>query len=199
MQWVPTLSPLLYLFSPLFRPLFYLSMGLQAAYVISRGLSLGRVPLVGVHDTLTFLAFSTGLSACFFLSRFREKKAFFKMVALLAFLISLGACFSKPMNFPLPSILKTIWFELHVVLAFASYGLFGVGAVLGILAFPGSRASIVEPYQYKAILIGYFLFSLSMIFGGIWAFLAWANYWIWTPKELWTSLVWILLTLHLHL
>jgi ABC-type transport system involved in cytochrome c biogenesis permease subunit len=56
----------------------------------------------------------------------------------------------------------------------------------------------LEGLQYRAILIGYCLFSLSMIFGGVWAYLAWGTYWLWTPKELWTSIVWLFYGIYLH-
>ncbi|MGD1075254.1 MAG: cytochrome c biogenesis protein CcsA, partial [Thermodesulfovibrionales bacterium] len=55
-----------------------------------------------------------------------------------------------------------------------------------------------EMLQYKAILVGYCLFSLSMIFGGIWAYFAWGTYWLWTPKELWTSILWLFYSFYLH-
>jgi ABC-type transport system involved in cytochrome c biogenesis permease subunit len=38
-----------------------------------------------------------------------------------------------------------------------------------------------------------------MIAGGIWAFYAWGSFWLWTPKELWTSIVWLFYTLYLHM
>jgi ABC-type transport system involved in cytochrome c biogenesis permease subunit len=52
--------------------------------------------------------------------------------------------------------------------------------------------------QYKIILVGYSLFSAGMIFGGIWAYLAWSTYWLWTPKELWTVILWLFYSLYLH-
>ncbi|MBS1112143.1 MAG: ResC/HemX-like cytochrome c, partial [Nitrospirae bacterium] len=56
----------------------------------------------------------------------------------------------------------------------------------------------LEGPRYRAILIGYCLFTLSMIFGGIWAYLAWGTYWLWTPKEIWTSILWLFYTFYLH-
>jgi len=111
------------------------------------------------------------------------------------------------------------------VLAFLSYALFGIAAVLGDLylsksprhlpipplsersAFPADRGEVgidliqggfIEGMQYKAILIGYCLFTMSIIFGGIWAYLAWGTYWLWTPKELWTSILWMYYGFFLH-
>jgi ABC-type transport system involved in cytochrome c biogenesis permease subunit len=37
-----------------------------------------------------------------------------------------------------------------------------------------------------------------MVFGGIWAYFAWGTYWLWTPKELWTVILWLFYSLYLH-
>jgi ABC-type transport system involved in cytochrome c biogenesis permease subunit len=37
-----------------------------------------------------------------------------------------------------------------------------------------------------------------MISGGIWGYYAWGTYWLWTPKELWTSILWLFYALVLH-
>jgi ABC-type transport system involved in cytochrome c biogenesis permease subunit len=78
-----------------------------------------------------------------------------------------------------------------------SYALFALGAVFGILWLAGKGES-AEHHQYSALLLGYVLFSLAMIFGGIWAYYAWGSYWLWTPKELWTTIVWFWYGLYLH-
>ena len=100
-------------------------------------------------------------------------------------------------NSPLPPVLKTFWFECHVVLAFMSYALFGVAAIIGYFHL-SEKESLTDSLQYRAALIGYCLFTLSMIFGGIWAYLAWGTYWLWTPKELWTSILWLFYSFYLH-
>lgn len=127
----------------------------------------------------------------------KKNPVFFRAIALAAAVFTLSALASKPHNAPLPPVLKTLWFELHVVLAFLSYALFGIGAVIGVL-YIREKDNFLESMQYRSILVGYCLFSLSMIFGGIWAYLAWGTYWLWTPKELWTSLVWLFYSLYLH-
>jgi ABC-type transport system involved in cytochrome c biogenesis permease subunit len=97
----------------------------------------------------------------------------------------------------LPPVLKTFWFETHVALSFFSYALFGIAAILGVL-FIRNREREFLVLQYKAILVGYCFFSIAMIFGGIWAYLAWGTYWLWTPKELWTVILWLYYSLYLH-
>jgi ABC-type transport system involved in cytochrome c biogenesis permease subunit len=101
-------------------------------------------------------------------------------------------------SMPLPPVLNTLWFELHVALAFFAYALFAVGAVLGGLFLAGKERPLYD-LQYRAVLVGYSFFSASMVAGGIWGYYAWGTYWLWTPKELWTSILWLFYSLYLHL
>ena len=38
-----------------------------------------------------------------------------------------------------------------------------------------------------------------MTSGGIWGYYAWGTYWLWTPKEFWTSILWLFYGFYLHL
>ncbi len=186
-----------YLFSLWKWPIMCAGLLLQGAYIVSRGADLGRLPLVGPHDTLIFMTASIAAFSIPFGLNLKEKKGFFSIVSVLLAIFTVLALSFKQYNAPLPPVLKTFWFECHVVLAFMSYALFGIGAVLGYL-YLRDRESLFERLQYRAVLIGYCLFSLSMIFGGIWAYLAWGTYWLWTPKELWTSILWGFYSFYLH-
>ena len=191
---------------------------MQAAYMLMRGIQLERLPLVGPHDTLFFLSSSIVAFAIPFAIAMKLtpaglenppipplpkggeggfRKRFMDSVVIMASAFALFSFFAKPHNMPLPPVLKTYWFELHVSLSFFSYALFGIAAVLGFL-FLKYKEQETEALQYKAVLLGYCMFSLSMIFGGIWAYLAWGTYWLWTPKELWTTILWIFYSLYLH-
>lgn len=187
-----------------YRPLLFGGLVVQFVYLLTRGLALGRVPLVGLHDTFALLAASLVAFSLPFYKYVSGRREYFFMLSGMAVLLTLLSALSKPNMRPLPPVLKTYWFELHVILSFFSYALFGIAAILGILYLirKGEDAEGAEaPYerlQYKAVLIGYSLFSLSMIFGGVWAYLAWGSYWLWTPKELWTTLLWVYYSLYLH-
>jgi ABC-type transport system involved in cytochrome c biogenesis permease subunit len=116
---------------------------------------------------------------------------------MTASVFTVFALLSRQHNSPLPPVLKTFWFEAHVVSAFLSYALFAIAALFGYF-YLKNKDETIEGLQYRAILIGYCLFTVSMIFGGIWAYLAWGTYWLWTPKELWTSILWFFYTFYLH-
>ncbi|HSB52047.1 MAG TPA: cytochrome c biogenesis protein CcsA [Dissulfurispiraceae bacterium] len=197
MLWIAFAAFPLYLFG-IFRGLFlYGGLCCQVVYLVSRGVSMGRLPLVGPHDTLIITAASVAAFAIPLQGGLRGYPQFTQGSAALAAALTAFALVAGPQSTPLPPVLKVIWFELHVILAFFSYALFGLAAVLGV-QYMRNRDSLLEGYQYRAVLLGYCLFSLSMIFGGIWAYLAWGTYWLWTPKELWTSILWLFYSLYLH-
>jgi len=199
MKWLLLCSTALYLFGGHRRTLFYAALIAELAYLGARGSSLGRLPLVGPHDTLIFFSASLALMAVPFFraSHLRDAKGFSWGAGFLAALFALLALPFPSFAMPLPPVLKTIWFELHVALAFFAYALFAIGALLGAL-FLSDRGRPLLDLQYRASLVGYSFFSASMVAGGIWGHYAWGTYWLWTPKELWTSILWLFYTLYLH-
>ncbi len=193
-------SAALYLFGSFKRPLFFAGLLAELVYLAMRGVALGRLPLVGPQDTLVFFSASIGLMAAPFLfSRALAASDRFSWgTGSMAALFALLALPFPTLNMPLPPVLRTYWFELHVALAFFAYALFGIGALVGGL-FLARRERALLDLQYRAALVGYSFFSGSMVSGGIWGYYAWGTYWLWTPKELWTSILWLFYTLYLHL
>lgn len=186
---------LLYLIAVVRQPFLLAALLFHAAIILHSAWTYGRIPLVGLHDTLSFLAFSIG-AASLFVKWERKRELYSYSVPLIIVLIG-ASLFSPAMSGPLPPVLRTVWFELHVLLSFIAYALFGIGAIFGILRLT-RKAEAAESCQYRILLLGYVLFSVAMIFGGIWAFYAWGTYWLWTPKELWTTIVWFWYSLYLH-
>jgi len=195
--WLLILSPVAYLFSLWSRHLIYAGLLLQVLYMALRGIDLGRLPLVGAHDTVAFLSLSIVVFSIPFRVVLKGNSRFHVCTVILCLLLTIFSLFSRPYNMPLPAVLRTFWFEMHVVVAFLSYALFAVSAMLGYV-YLKEGAGMLDGMQYRAVLIGYCLFTLSIIFGGIWAYLAWGTYWLWTPKELWTSILWLFYGFYLH-
>jgi ABC-type transport system involved in cytochrome c biogenesis permease subunit len=164
-----------------------------------RGLMLGRLPLLGPHDTLIFFATSIAVMAGItsLSPVFRRERWFLTTSGLVAGAFTLLALRFKPSNMPLPQILDTLWFELHVVLAFFAYALFIVGGVVCVAFLIRGGRGLLD-VQFKTALVGWTFFSASMVAGGIWGYYAWGTYWLWTPKELWTSVLWVFYALVLH-
>jgi len=200
MKWLLCLSIGLYLFGGFRRSLFFAGLACELAYMALRGAELGRLPLIGPHDTLAFFSTSCALMALPFLlhKTLRDTDRFRIGVSLLAALTGLMALPFPAFNMPMPPILNTLWFELHVALAFFAYALFGIGALLGVMFLLKEERSVLDA-QNTAALVGFSFFSASMTSGGIWGYYAWGTYWLWTPKEFWTSILWLYYGTYLHL
>jgi len=200
MIWLLVVSSVCYLFGSSLRLFFAVGIVSQSIYLAERSLSVGRLPLLGPHDTLTFFALSiAGLALIISFAQSARRERWFKAVSgITAGIFTLFALCFKPLNMPLPQILDTLWFELHVVLAFFSYALFVLGALF-CAAFLIRGEKVYLDIQFKTALVGWSFFSASMVAGGIWGYYAWGTYWLWTPKELWTSILWFFYALVLHM
>ncbi len=200
MTWLPAVSVVCYLFGSSWRIVYAAGIAAQSIYLLQRSLSVGRLPLLGPHDTLIFFALS--IAALAFITSFapsvRHTRWFMITSGVTAALFTLFALKFKPLNMPLPQILDTLWFELHVVLAFFSYALFVLGGLFCAAFLTGGQRGHLD-IHYKCALVGWSFFSASMVAGGIWGYYAWGTYWLWTPKELWTSILWLFYALVLHL
>jgi len=200
MTWLLVASAVCYLLGSSWIPLFAAGLLAQSLYLAQRGLTLGRLPLLGPHDTLSFFALSIAIMALITaLSHSVRRTRWFRVSSgISAGLFTIFALSFKPLNMPLPQILDTLWFELHVVLAFFSYALFILGGLFCAAFLLRGERSYLD-IQFKTALVGWSFFSASMVAGGIWGYYAWGTYWLWTAKELWTSILWLFYALLLHL
>lgn len=199
MTWMLIVTVGCYILGSSLRPLLAAGLAMQLAYMALRGIALGRLPLIGPHDTLLFFSASLALmSLITSLSGMMRRERWFPLVSgMLAGLFALLALLFPPVNMPLPPVLDTTWFELHVVLAFFGYALFAVGGIASAAYLVVKERRFLD-VLFKTALAGWTFFSASMIAGGIWGYYAWGTYWLWTPKELWTSVLWLFYSLLLH-
>lgn len=57
---------------------------------------------------------------------------------------------------------------------------------------------VLESSSYKAISLAFFLMTLMLITGALWAHYAWGRYWAWDPKETGALAIWITYAIYLH-
>ncbi|MBC7962633.1 MAG: cytochrome c biogenesis protein CcsA [Steroidobacteraceae bacterium] len=199
LNWIPWFAVIFLIGGSRWRTGLLLGTLAELIYVGGRGLGLGRLPLIGPHDTLLFFALSLAVMGLFmsFSPILQGVRWFTSSIGITAGVITLAALRFKPLNMPLPQILDTLWFELHVVVAFFGYALFAIGGVVCVAYLLTGIRTYLDVY-YKAALVGWTFFSASMMSGGIWGYYAWGTYWLWTPKELWTSILWLFYAMALH-
>ena len=62
-----------------------------------------------------------------------------------------------------------------------------------------SPSEKLDTLSYRSILIGFFLLTLGLITGAVWANEAWGTWWSWDPKETWAFISWIFYACYLHM
>jgi cytochrome c-type biogenesis protein CcsB len=116
---------------------------------------------------------------------------------------------------PLPPPLQSAWLVIHVLVAILGTGFFAIGAGLSITqllqqrreagkfgrvgflkTLPGSEA--LEALAYRVNVVGFVLWTFTLICGAIWAERAWGRYWGWDTKEVWTFIIWVVFAGYIH-
>ena len=84
-----------------YRSVFiYAGFILQAGYMLNRGIQLGRLPIIGPHDTLYFLSISTILFGLPVTMGLKDRQRHLSLIAGLAVLFALVSFFYPPHNSP---------------------------------------------------------------------------------------------------
>ena len=117
---------------------------------------------------------------------------------------------------PLPPPLQSAWLVIHVLVAMLATGFFAIGGGLSIVQLLQARreARQVRGADVPAlvpdvggardasptalIIVGFVLWTFTLIAGAIWAERAWGRYWGWDTKEVWTFIIWVVFAGYVH-
>jgi len=172
----------------------------------------GFVPLTSTYETMIYIAFTAVVAGLFFLRRsIIALSASFMMAGIFIFAAFLGEI--DPEITSLVPVLKSYWLTMHVSVITASYGFFGVGAVLGMISLLlfllrnrkrlhiDTHITNITHINEIAVILGLVLIVIGNFLGGIWANESWGRYWGWDPKETWAyiSILVYTIVLHVHL
>ena len=188
---------------------------LHVTAAILRGLAAGRVPWANMFEfTLTATAIIVGV---FLAVQFWQDLRFLGAFISGFVLIALGVA---TVNFyvdvvPLPPALQSAWLVIHVFVATLGTGFFALGAGLSIVQLLKERRAVgklqkakfldtlpepekLENMAYRLIVVGFVLWTFTLIAGAIWASRAWGRYWGWDTKEVWTFSIWTIFAGYIH-
>ena len=179
------------------RSAIFAGLLLHGIFLALRWILSGRAPMAGLFESLTVFSFCSALSA-FLLCRTEATMPARRTLSILVLLPQAGAALIDKRLLPLYPALDTPWFAAHVGLSFFGYGLFSAGLALSLRWL---RHGGEEVYRAagRSALYGFSAFSAGMVCGGIWAFYAWGSYWIWTPKEIGSVVLWVYFAVLTHL
>jgi cytochrome c-type biogenesis protein CcsB len=136
------------------------------------------------------------------------------MLPLVLLLMAPAAITSRQIA-GLNPVLKSAWLGIHTSLALLGDAAFAFAFIVSVMYLIQERQlkhkhlgaifhrlpplDVMDTISYRALSIGWPLFTLGMITGSLWAESAWGSYWSWQPKEAASLLVWLLYLSLLHL
>ena len=200
--------------------LSWLGTFILIASVVMRGLAVMRPPWGNMFEFATAGCAALALGYCA-LAR-RRQWEWLGLFVIGPVLLTLGLAmfaFYTDAAELLPA-LKSVWLVIHVTVAFLSVAVFTIGFSVGIIYLvklrretvaastdgPGRRsfmeslppAESLERTAYGLNMVGFILWTFTLVAGAIWAQKAWSSYWTWDPKEVWTFVVWVVYAAYMH-
>ena len=193
----------------------------HGAGVVLRGISANRVPWANMYEfsiTGSFIVIMIYLLAL----RIREVRLIATFISGFTLLV-LGLATSVwyvQVKTLMPA-LQSYWLVIHVLVAVLATAFFTIAAALAVVYLlrnagwiakvKGSLFGFVrrvlelfpsndklEKSAYRFNIIGFILWSFTLIAGAIWAERAWHRYWGWDTKEVWTFIIWTIYAGYLH-
>lgn len=171
---------------------------LHLASIAIRGIAIGYFPLTNKFGSFNAFAASVFIILLIYA---KTESAIYRMSL---FGVGFGF-FVAATRFPMgisyaPPLMLTIWYVLHVPLSFFCYALW-VSATSAAVAYYFTSG---DKRQYNKIIdagfqYGLIVFSISMIFGGLWGYVAWGAYFLWDAKLIWSVIIWFFYATCLHL
>lgn len=178
----------------------------NTAYIGLRWYLAERAPLANQYESLIYMVWSfVAVYLLFLRSSVRGLEWLAPWTAALAALSTAGAAFLNSEISPLMPALQSDWLFIHVSTVMAGYGAFTLAFLLAVLYLvmraPAheDRRKVTGPLLYRAALTGFWLLSVGIVTGSVWANSAWGSYWSWDPKETWSLITWLYYAMALHL
>lgn len=191
-----------------------LGVMLHGAAVLTRGLSVHRVPWGNMYEFTLALTFAA--VAAYLVMLARQRIRFLGLFVLLPVLLALGIAIKYlyvPAS-PLMPALQSYWIAIHVSALVIASGVFMVSGTCAILYLFSEReerrgtetwasrylpsAATLDKVTYRGIAFGFPVWTFGVIAGSLWADDAWGKYWQWDPKETWSFIVWVVFAGYLH-
>jgi len=190
---------------PAGRLVFILGWLVLAAYMAWMWIALERPPMRTQGETRLWYVLILPLFAL--LMEWRWKMHYLAIINILMAAGFIIKNLTSPELFDksLMPALQSPWFVPHVIVYMVAYAAVGAAAayalvVLAIdLAKPGALAAEAAPAMQRLVHIGFPLMTAGLVFGALWAKVAWGHYWSWDPKETWAFISWAMYLIYLHL
>ena len=182
---------------------------LQTLSIALRWYISGRAPMGNGYESMLIVSWGSILGGILLARKSTITLSISTMMGAAALLVAHINSMNPEITALVP-VLNSYWLSSHVASITASYGLFGIAALLGlfnlvIYLFPKAKnwqAVSIELTTISKIMmiVAIYLICIGCFIGAVWANESWGRYWSWDPKETWCliSIIVYAFILHMH-
>lgn len=195
--------------------------GLNLAAIVERGRQVGHAPFQTIYEVCLLVAVApvAAYGMVYLLMRFfRAQGARARVgagagaLAMATALVAMGGAIwagDRPLR--LPPALRSVWFVPHVLVYALAYGILGLAALAGLAylvlhygrwrqsRLTGTVPGLLDELGYALVAAGFAFLSMGLVFGCLWAQVAWGAWWSWDVKETWALIGWLVYVVYFHL
>lgn len=171
-----------------------------------RAIAAGHGPFSNMYEFS--LAFAWGALALYL---YFEVQYGLRTLSLLVLPVSVGLmtyATTVPSDIqPLvPALQQNLLLTVHVAVAIMAYGAFAIAFGAAVLFLFQRRdtirwlpqSGVLDEIGHKAVMVGFPAMLFTIVFGAVWADIAWGRYWSWDPKETASLVTWLIYGGYLH-
>ncbi|PPF19254.1 c-type cytochrome biogenesis protein CcsB [Rathayibacter sp. AY1G1] len=191
---------------------------LHLGATVLRGVAAGRVPWANMYEfSMTGTLIIIGV---FLAVQLRWDLRFLGafITGLVLVLLGIATVNYYVAVVPLPPALQSYWLVIHVLVAILGTAFFALGFALSVTQLLQARREssgdsprsvlrflrtlpsslTLENLAYRVTILGFILWTFTLIAGAVWAEKAWGRYWGWDTKEVWTFIIWTIYAGYIH-
>lgn len=199
------------------QALVWFGVTLHIVAFVTRGLAAKRFPLGNLYEYILFMTAVIMVVAAVVVQRKSWHSVWPWLLSPMIVAMFLNSTVFHIQAAPVVPALQSYWLPVHVstVSIGASIGIVsGIFALLyllrmwqpkgeehgffGAIAKPLPSAKTLDQITYKTAIITLPLFGIGIVFGAIWAEVAWGRPWNWDAKETVSMITWVLYAAYLH-
>ena len=190
---------------------------LHLGAIVSRGIADGHYPLANMYEyssmlSLVAVAVFLAMSLRYPVAALAGGPALFVAVILMG--VGFGLYQSPE---PLVPALQSYWLKIHVTSMMTASGILVSSFVFAALYLVKDRSlrpaswlggsgvaarlpslETLDRLTFRAILVGFPIWTFGTMAGAIWGEHAWGRWWGWDPKETWAAITWMIYAIYLH-
>ena len=199
------------------QALVWVGVALHLVAFVTRGLAANRFPLGNLYEYILFMTAVIMVVVAVVVQRKNWHTVWPWLLFPMVIAMFLNSTVFHMQAAPVVPALQSYWLPVHVSSASigASVGLVsGAFALLyllrmrqprgeehgflGAILRPLPDAKTLDQIAYKTAVVTLPLFGIGVVFGAIWAEVAWGRFWGWDAKETVSMITWILYAAYLH-